>query len=86
MFILDPDPGSRSCFLNIPDPRSRVKKAPDPGSGSATLEKRTERTSFKLRHMTFMASTSTTKTIIFLGGGGGEGHWGLCLFHHKKTL
>ncbi len=33
MFILDPD----ADFLPIPDPG--VKKAPDPGSGSATLQK-----------------------------------------------
>jgi hypothetical protein len=33
MFIPDTDPD----FLPIPDPASRVKKSPDPGSGSATL-------------------------------------------------
>jgi hypothetical protein len=33
LFIPDPDPD----FLPIPDPRSRVKKALDPASGSATL-------------------------------------------------
>ncbi len=42
MFIPDPDPGSRILDLDffparIPDPG--VEKAPDPGSGSATLEK-----------------------------------------------
>jgi hypothetical protein len=31
MFIPDPDPN-----VSIPDLGSRVKKAPDPGSGSAT--------------------------------------------------
>ncbi len=35
MFIPDPDFESGSWFLPIPDPG--VKKAPDPGSGSATL-------------------------------------------------
>jgi hypothetical protein len=33
------DPGSGKNLFRIPDPR--VKKAPDPGSGSATLEKST---------------------------------------------
>jgi hypothetical protein len=33
MFIPDPD----IDFSPIPDPASRAKKAPDPGSGSATL-------------------------------------------------
>jgi hypothetical protein len=33
MFIRDPD----LDFSLIPDPGSRVKKAPDPGFGSATL-------------------------------------------------
>jgi hypothetical protein len=47
MFILDPDlypspmdmglgSGIRDPENTIPDPGSRVKKAPDPGSGSAT--------------------------------------------------
>jgi hypothetical protein len=36
LFIQDPDPGSGPDFLPIPDPG--VKKAPDPGSGSATLD------------------------------------------------
>ncbi len=36
-FIPDPDPGSDLDFLTIPDPVSRVKKAPEPGSVSATL-------------------------------------------------
>jgi hypothetical protein len=38
-----PDPGSRNHIFPIPDPYfshsgSRVKKAPDPGSGSVTLD------------------------------------------------
>jgi hypothetical protein len=35
LFIPDPDPGTRPDFLPIADPG--VKKAPDPGSESATL-------------------------------------------------
>ncbi len=32
------DPGSGKNLFRIPDPILGVKKAPDPGSGSATLE------------------------------------------------
>jgi hypothetical protein len=33
------DPGSGKNLFRIPDPDPGVKKAPDPGSGSATLMK-----------------------------------------------
>ncbi len=42
------DPGSGKNLFRIPDPG--VKKAPDPGSGSATLVKRKNLDSYKKRH------------------------------------
>jgi hypothetical protein len=42
------DPGSGKNLFRIPDPR--VKKAPDPGSGSATLHEQKDFWEFKAKH------------------------------------
>jgi hypothetical protein len=56
------DPGSGKILFRIPDPG--VKKAPDPGPGSATLKKREGEKSFVVKP--FFVATNFTKLKIFI--------------------
>jgi hypothetical protein len=73
------DPGSGKNLFRIPDPR--VKKAPDPGSGSATLVFQCYGSGMFIQDPNFFHPGSRVKRIPDTGSGSASKN--LSIFHPK---